>query len=209
MNHANVRRTRKAAGLIIGLAAAMFVRAAAADDLFQGAMLAETTRLEAPTAEAKPAAKLKPAAEPKPAVKQENVTVEPVDADELPESTEVKSLRDISLDINVAGERPSDVAAPGASDEALVGNDLQRGFPDTVYFWQASNMVHRPLYFEQKYVERYGANFGALQPVASGVQFYGDVALLPVKMLRHPPCECRYSLGYERPGDVGVRCPRH
>ena len=122
----------------------------------------------------------------------------------------VKPLRDISYNIRVSGEAPADVAAPSSGPEQTVGGrETQRGFADSMFFWQASNMVHRPLYFEQRYVERYGANFGGMQPIASGVQFAADTALLPAKMLVHPPRECVYTLGYGRPGSSGTRCPRY
>lgn len=124
--------------------------------------------------------------------------------------TAVKPLRDISFDVRVSGQAPPNVAVPsGGSVQTVGGREVQRGFADTIYFWQASNMVHRPLYYEQRYVERYGANFGPMQPIASGVQFAADTALLPAKMLVHPPCECVYSLGYGRPGSSGTRCPRY
>lgn len=136
----------------------------------------------------------------------ERLSSTPSDAD----LTAVKPLRDISFGIAVSGEAPDDVvAAPSPPEQLVGGHEVRRGFADSMYFWQASNMVHRPLYFEQRYVERYGANFGPMQPVASGVQFAADTALLPAKMLIHPPCECVYSLGYGRPGSRGTRCPRY
>ena len=131
-------------------------------------------------------------------------------ANSEPDTYSVKPLREIALDIRVTGETPPMVVAPQYAGVAVVGGrETQRGFGETVYFWQASNLVHHPLYFEQRYVERYGASFGTLQPVASGVQMAADTALLPLKMLRHSPRECVYSLGYGRPGDTGTRCPRN
>ncbi len=122
----------------------------------------------------------------------------------------VKPLREISFNISVTGEAPANVTAPASGPiETAGGREVRRGFADSMYFWQASNVVHRPLYFEQRYVERYGANFGRLQPIASGVQFAADTALLPAKMLVHPPRECVYSLGYGRPGSGGTPCPRY
>ncbi|MGC3966387.1 MAG: hypothetical protein QM775_03145 [Pirellulales bacterium] len=179
-----------------------------ADDLFGGAAEADMVRIE--TADARSNAQSGRINTRNNSAQPEAVVApEALPADNIENLTAVKSLRDVSLNIGVNGQVPADVTVPNRSADAIVGNDTQRGFADTVYFWQASNMVHRPLYFEQKYVERYGANFGLMQPVASGVQFYGDVAVLPIKLLRHPPCECQYSLGYGRPGNTGVRCPRY
>jgi hypothetical protein len=42
------------------------------------------------------------------------------------------------------------------------------------------------LRFEQAYVERYGYNYGLLQPIVSGVDFAADVAALPVKLIVVP-----------------------
>ena len=55
-----------------------------------------------------------------------------------------------------------------------------RCFPEMVYAWKASNLCHKPLYFEQPAVERYGhALPPPLQPLASGAHFFVDVLLLP------------------------------
>ncbi|MBA4019280.1 MAG: hypothetical protein C0483_19110 [Pirellula sp.] len=144
-------------------------------------------------------------------VPQQEVAVDSIPAPQSdPNAPAVKPLRDISVNIRLSGEVPANVAAPAsAPPETVGGREVQRGYADSMYFWQASNMVHRPLYFEQRYVERYGANFGLMQPIASGVQFAADTALLPAKMLVHPPRECVYSLGYGRPGSSGTRCPRY
>jgi hypothetical protein len=68
--------------------------------------------------------------------------------------------------------------------------------------WKASNLCHHPLYFEQVNLERYGHTAGPiLQPVVSSAHFFANIAVLPYKMGIHPPHECRYALGYYRPGD--------
>ena len=68
--------------------------------------------------------------------------------------------------------------------------------------WKASNLCHHPLYFEQVNLERYGHTAGPiLQPVASSAHFFANIAVLPYKMGVHAPHECRYALGYYRPGD--------
>lgn len=120
-----------------------------------------------------------------------------------------RSLSTLSIDIRPIGEAPPNAAATDhylAADETLAN---ERGWNETLYFWQASNMAHRPLYFEQAYVERYGYNYGRLQPVASGVQFFGTVPLLPLKCAVRRPGECVWTLGYDRPGSDGVPCPRY
>ncbi|HEY3965563.1 MAG TPA: hypothetical protein VGM05_13485 [Planctomycetaceae bacterium] len=48
---------------------------------------------------------------------------------------------------------------------------------------------YHPLYFEDPNLERCGYSQGCLcQSLVSGFQFYGNVALLPIKMVLLPPC---------------------
>jgi hypothetical protein len=76
-----------------------------------------------------------------------------------------------------------------------------REFPQMVYAWKASNLCHKPLYFEQPALERYGhALPPVVQPLASGAHFFADVLLLPYHMGLELPQECIYALGYYRPG---------
>ena len=77
----------------------------------------------------------------------------------------------------------------------------RRDFTDTTVTWKASGACHKPLYFEDVKLERYGHEWGPVaQPFLSTAHFFGDVLVLPYKMGIHPPNECQYSLGYYRPG---------
>ena len=77
----------------------------------------------------------------------------------------------------------------------------RRDFVDTTVTWKASSACHKPLYFEDVQLERYGHEWGPIaQPVISTAHFFGDVLVLPYKMGIHPMNECQYSLGYYRPG---------
>ncbi len=77
----------------------------------------------------------------------------------------------------------------------------RRDFADTTVTWKASGACHKPLYFEDVQLERYGHEWGPFaQPVISTAHFFGDVIVLPYKMGIHPLNECQYSLGYYRPG---------
>lgn len=67
--------------------------------------------------------------------------------------------------------------------------------------WDSPNLAHRPLMFEDENLERYGNSRGRMQPVYSGVHFFGSIAALPYKTAITPPRDCVYSLGYYRPGD--------
>ncbi len=76
-----------------------------------------------------------------------------------------------------------------------------RPWPVQSVQYAASGFCHRPLYFEEINLERYGHNFGhCVQPFVSGVAFFGRAPLLPYMMAAEPPCECQYTLGHYRPG---------
>lgn len=88
--------------------------------------------------------------------------------------------------------------------ECTMGNEefAGRSWVPTTMTWKASALCHKPLYFEEVQLERYGHTAGPLvQPVVSSAHFFLNVATLPYKMGINPPNECRYSLGYYRPGD--------
>jgi hypothetical protein len=76
-----------------------------------------------------------------------------------------------------------------------------RNFTATTMTWKASGACHKPLYFEEVQLERYGHEWGPLvQPAISSLNFVKNAAILPYKMGIHPMNECQYSLGYYRPG---------
>ncbi len=77
----------------------------------------------------------------------------------------------------------------------------QRQWLATTMNWKPSGVCHKPLYFEEVQLERYGHTAGPLaQPLLSGAHFFLNIAALPYNMGIHPPNECRYPLGYYRPG---------
>ena len=69
------------------------------------------------------------------------------------------------------------------------------------YTWKASALCHKPLYFEDVQLERYGHTIcPLLQPALSGARFWLTIPILPYLMGVNPPNECIYDLGYYRPG---------
>ncbi|MEM1225003.1 MAG: hypothetical protein AAGJ40_04870 [Planctomycetota bacterium] len=77
-----------------------------------------------------------------------------------------------------------------------------RNWQPSSVVWAASNLCHKPLYFEEVNLERYGHTAGPLaQPVVSSAHFFLNIAVLPYKMGVHSPHECQYALGYYRPGN--------
>ena len=104
------------------------------------------------------------------------------------------------------GELPPDLAAmhfakaPVVSAESVSG----REWLNYAYFWQAPALCHRPLYFEEPNLERYGHTSRFLtQPFLSGAHFFSSVPALPLKMAIERPHTCRYTLGNGRPGSNG------
>ena len=76
-----------------------------------------------------------------------------------------------------------------------------RCWDQTTYMWKASAMCHKPLYFEDEQLERYGHSFTpCFQPFVSGAHFFCTLPVLPYCMGVEPPCECVYALGHYRPG---------
>ncbi len=77
-----------------------------------------------------------------------------------------------------------------------------RQWTPTTMTYAASNLCHKPLYFEEVNLERYGHTAGPLaQPIISSAHFFLNIAVLPYKMGVHSPQECQYALGYYRPGN--------
>lgn len=70
------------------------------------------------------------------------------------------------------------------------------------YAWVTPTFYHRPLYFEQVNLERYGTGpKRRWQPFYSALHFFGSVGLVPYKLITQHPCEHVYTLGHRRPGD--------
>ena len=118
------------------------------------------------------------------------------------------SIRPISsISLNIAprtkGEMPVNLAQERMRGE--LPHVLQdRPYEPWNYYWTATAFAHRPLYFEEVNVERYGHNAGCLQPAISAVHFFGTIPILPYKMGQDHPNECVYSLGHSRPGDCAA-----
>lgn len=112
-----------------------------------------------------------------------------------PKPDELKRIGDITNNITPeAGEFPREC---GLGDSIFE----PRAWALTTFTWKASALCHKPLYFEEMALERYGHSTGPLtQPFVSGAHFFGTLPILPYLMGVEPPCECIYDLGYYRPG---------
>ncbi len=112
-----------------------------------------------------------------------------------PSPKDLKPIHKISYRITPEkGELPQECG--------LGGDEFQpRVWEPITFTWKASALCHKPLYFEQVALERYGHTVGlGLQPAVSAAHFFLTVPILPYKMGLYPPNECMYTLGYYRPG---------
>ena len=116
-------------------------------------------------------------------------------------------IGELSSDISAeAGQLPRECALTEKTIRPFAAGEVRRNaigqpFASTNFTWKASALCHKPLYFEDVHLERYGHSWGPrVQPVISGAKFFLTIPLLPYKMGLYPPCECIYSLGYYRPG---------
>ncbi len=127
----------------------------------------------------------------------------------------LRSITEISADISpkrfrtdAEGEEREEKFPPDCAREYLaelnaepIVLDLPRGYVPAKFYWQASNLKHNPLYFEDINLERYGHTVNEhVQPYISAARFYATIPFLPYKMVRKHPHECVYALGYYRPG---------
>ncbi|MCA9051059.1 MAG: hypothetical protein KDA89_20125 [Planctomycetaceae bacterium] len=100
------------------------------------------------------------------------------------------------------GAFPEDLAAAKLKREGAAKNDVdQRLSSPLQYAWAAPVVCHRPLYFQDSDLERYGHDHGIFQPAVSAADFFGRLAVVPY-MIGETPCHsCVSSRGYCRPGD--------
>ncbi len=87
--------------------------------------------------------------------------------------------------------------------ECTFGDELYAGrnWAPITMTWKASALCHKPLYFEEVQLERYGHTAGPVrQQVLSGAHFFLNLVTLPYQAGINPPWECQYALGYYRPG---------
>ena len=110
------------------------------------------------------------------------------------------TLRDIDLSIRLTGTPGTDLPFGCTLDDGSVYTP--RSWNEVTYMWKASGQCHKPLYFENAHLERYGHSWGpGLQPIVSGAHFFTRLPVLPYAMGLKPPCECIYPLGHYRPGN--------
>lgn len=114
-----------------------------------------------------------------------------------------RPLGEIDLDVGLPDEKlPPDYAAQFFASAGMAPQlpGTSRPWATSLESWQATALCHRPLYFEEVNLERYGKSLGVVQPVASAANMFGRVLALPYLIGATPPRECVYTLGQGRPG---------
>jgi hypothetical protein len=85
---------------------------------------------------------------------------------------------------------------PRVNQESVIWSSM-------AYTWTSPVFSHRPLYFEQPNLERYGNGPRRIfQPALSSAHFFISAPLVPVKMLYNAPWSDIYTLGEGRPGNL-------
>ncbi|MEM6329086.1 MAG: hypothetical protein AAF790_02440 [Planctomycetota bacterium] len=119
-------------------------------------------------------------------------------AEELAE-LKASRLNMIDIRVRVPGEEGKDYPFVCSIDDGTPF--APRAWAEVTYMWKASGLCHKPLYFEQTHLERYGHSWGPyLDPVVSGAHFFTRFPVLPYCMGLKAPTECVYTLGHYRPG---------
>jgi hypothetical protein len=131
-------------------------------------------------------------------IEEERQKAEEACADSLA-NLRTKTIETVNLSIAVSGTEGEDFPFECMLNE----NDWHSGraWPQTTFLWKASALCHKPLYFEDEQLERYGHSFApCCQPLISGAHFFTRLPVLPYCMGVEPPTECVYALGHYRPG---------
>jgi hypothetical protein len=115
----------------------------------------------------------------------------------------LKPIGEIALPAGLPAKRPEPNFAANRFGQELPevqGMGASRLWATSVYAWEAPAFCHRPLYFEDENLERYGHSFGAVQPAVSAAHFFSRATVLPYLAGAFPPHDCVYTLGKGRPG---------
>ncbi len=99
------------------------------------------------------------------------------------------------------GEFPANLAANLFSAESDADARRRRSEYEKVVLWDASAVGYKALLFEEPNLERHGHRVPVVQPVLSAAHFFATVPALPYLAVSERARQCRYPLGYDRPGN--------
>jgi hypothetical protein len=113
--------------------------------------------------------------------------------------SQFKALSEIRVGLHLEGKQ----LPPDCSQNVFHGTRMSVSRRESLidFNWASANFFHRPLYFEDTPLERYGQSVSPhLQPIISGGRFFLTLPILPYKMGADHPHDCVTTLGYYRPG---------
>ena len=161
--------------------------------------VAEVPAPEAPTPVASPAA---PPAE----------DTTPRSAEDAPEQNplaHLKSIKDIEpfFDYTPQGAESNTAnKEPPQEPRLVLQGTLERNHSIIPVYWQASQVSHNPLYFEDSGLERSGHSFSeAVQPFVSVGKFGAQIVALPYSIALDPVWKRETPLGHYRPGECAPK----
>jgi hypothetical protein len=114
---------------------------------------------------------------------------------------EFKSEAQVRAQIREDFKNIRKVEFPPSPEIVPAPRPIARLWPYVTAVAEPSYVCFKRLWFEQRNFERYGYDYGVLQPVISTGVFYTDLALMPLHWLSHPLRWYDCSAGQCLPGD--------
>lgn len=131
----------------------------------------------------------------------------PADADprNLKSIRDIQPFHDYQPGTHIEQDLDPEFVAPSEIELGDVTDDV-RNYEAILYQWQASNLHHYPLYFQDPGLERYGhVHHELVQPFVSVGKFGLQLVGLPYQMTIDPVCKRQYALGWYRPGECAPK----
>ncbi len=130
-----------------------------------------------------------------------------VDADprNLKSIRDIEPFHDYQPGTHIEQDLDPEFVAPAEVELGEVSDGV-RNSEAILYQWQASNLHHHPLYFQDPGLERYGhVHHELVQPFVSVGKFGLQLIGLPYQMTIDPVCKKQYALGWYRPGECAPK----
>jgi hypothetical protein len=130
-----------------------------------------------------------------------------VDADprNLKSIRDIQPFHDYQPGTHIEQDLDPEFVAPAEVELGEV-SDGARNYEAILYQWQASNLHHTPLYFQDPGLERYGhVHHELVQPFVSVGKFGLQLIGLPYQMTIDPVCKKQYALGWYSPGECAPK----
>lgn len=130
-----------------------------------------------------------------------------VDADprNLKSIRDIQPFADYQPGTHIEQDLDPEFVAPAEVELGEV-SEGSRNYEAILYQWQASNLHHNPLYFQDPGLERYGhVHHDLIQPFVSVGKFGLQLVGLPYQMTIDPVCKKQYALGWYSPGECAPK----